>query len=656
MKNPTVFAKGRKHEVVSIGRLAVDLYSNQYGCDLEDASSFAKYLGGSSGNVAFGCARLGLRSAMITRVGNEQMGRFLVKTLADEGCDVSQIKVDPARMTALAILGIKDRQTFPLLFYRDNCADMAFCPEDVDESFIADCMALHITGTHFSKALVRAGSLRALEYAHRHNVRTILDIDYRPVLWGLTTPGDGETRYIPSREVTTRLQEILGHFDLIVGTEAEFEIAGGVAELIPALREVRRRTSATLIVKLGPLGCAIVEGEVPDRIEDAFSVPSPRVEVLNVLGAGDAFLAGFFSGWLRGLDYDICCRRANAAGALVVSRHACAPAMPTKEELDYFLEHVDVLTEPANDSTLNWLHHVTPKRHIWNDVFIFAFDHRSQLYDLACQLGVPETRLRPLKRLLVETVARTERRLGLYGSLGALIDDQYGEDALHAATGRGWWLGRPVEQPGTNPVIFELGSSIGSVLVHWPKEQVVKCLIFYHPDDLPERRLAQESQVRTLCEATNESGHELLLELIPAKGLPSDPDTILRTMTRFYNLGIHPDWWKLPPTSAEQWARIDELIESRDPYSRGVVMLGLNAPIEQLIASFEEAKDSRTCCGFAVGRSIFQDPTRAWLMGEIDDEGLIDRCCDSFEQLIIAWQRIRSRRRPPRGQGPAFPR
>jgi len=642
MKNSTVFASGRNHEVVSIGRLAVDLYANQYGCDLEDVSSFAKYLGGSSGNVAFGCARLGLRSAMITRVGNEQMGRFLVKTLADEGCDVSQIRVDPERMTALAILGIKDRQTFPLLFYRNNCADMAFGPDDVDEAFVADCTALHITGTHFSTPLVRAGSLRALKFAHAHNVRTILDIDYRPVLWGLTTPDDGKTRYIPSPEVTRQLQEILSHFDLIVGTEDEYEIAGGSQDLMTALREVRRCTRATLIVKLGPLGCAVVEGDIPQRIDDAFAVASPRVDVLNVLGAGDAFLAGFLSGWLRGLDYSTCCRRANASGALVVSRHSCAPAMPTEEELRYFLENVETLTEPANDSTLNWLHHVTPKRRAWNDLFIFAFDHRSQLYDLARQVGAAEARLPTLKRLLVESVAQTEARLKLHGSIGALIDDNYGEDALHAATGRGWWLGRPVEQPGTNPVIFELGSSIGTVLEHWPKEQVVKCLIYYHPDDLPDRRLAQESQVRTLCEATNETGHELLLELIPAKGLPLADDTIIRTMTRFYNLGIHPDWWKLPSSSPEQWAQIDALIEARDPYSRGVVMLGLNAPLGDLIASFADAQSSRTCRGFAVGRSIFQSPARKWLNGQIGDDALIQRCCASFEQLILAWQRIRA--------------
>lgn len=293
---------------------------------------------------------------------------------------------------------------------------------------------------------------------------------------------------------------------------------------------------------------------------------------------------------------------------------------------------------------MNWLHHVTPKRRVWNDVFVFAFDHRSQLYDLARQVGASESRLPALKRLLVETVAKTEERLNLHGCVGALIDDIYGEDALHAATGRNWWLGRPVEQPGSNPVIFELGSSIGSVLEHWPKEQVVKCLIYYHPDDYLDRRLAQETQVRTLCEATNESGHELLLELIPAKGFPFQHDTTIRTMTRFYNLGIHPDWWKLPAPTADQWKQIDELIQERDPYSRGVLMLGLNAPIDQLVASFEEAKKSTTCHGFAVGRSIFQDPAREWLTNQINDQTLIQRCCNNFEQLIVAWRQIRAER------------
>lgn len=641
MKNTTAFPADRVRDLVSIGRLAVDLYARQFGARLEDVTSFAKYLGGSSANVAFGTARLGLRSAMLARVGNEQMGRFLLETLEREGCDTSQVKVDPERLTALVLLGIKDRDTFPLIFYRDNCADMAFGPEDVDEDFIAGSRALHITGTHFSTPRVRAGSLRALEFARRHDVRTVLDIDYRPVLWGLTSPGDGETRYLPSDAVSRSLQAILPWFDLIVGTEEEFHIAGGSTDLITALRRVRELSPATLVVKRGALGCAVVNAAIPARIEDAFSVAGARVEVLNVLGAGDAFLSGFLSGWLRGNDYDDCCRRANGCGALVVSRHGCAPAMPTEVELQYFLANCDRIAAPASDAALQRLHRVTPRRKIWDDLCVFAFDHRSQFLDLARESGAPDSALCRLKRLLVEAVAQTEEHLDRAGRIGVLIDDRFGEQALHAATGRGWWVGRPVELPGSNPLVFEAGRSIGSALEHWPQEHVVKCLAFYHPDDDVVNRLEQEAQVRALYDATNASGHELLLEIIPPRHLPQAPDTVVRALKRFYNLGIKPDWWKLAPMSAAQWSAVDALIEARDPWCRGVVMLGLNAPLDELLASFGEARGSRSCRGFAVGRTIFHEPSAAWLSGAIDDAELVSLCRDIFEQLIRAWEGVR---------------
>src|SRR5882724_12837465 len=134
--NTLPFPTGRRFDLACLGRLAVDLYAQQVGARLEDVATFAKYLGGSSANIAFGVARLGLRAAMVSRVGNEQMGRFLVETLQKEGCDTSMVQVDPERLTALAILGLKDRDTFPLLFYRENCADMAIDAQAIDEAFI----------------------------------------------------------------------------------------------------------------------------------------------------------------------------------------------------------------------------------------------------------------------------------------------------------------------------------------------------------------------------------------------------------------------------------------------------------------------------------------------------------------------------------------
>src|SRR5471032_1465899 len=178
--SPLSIPAGRRFDLACLGRLAVDLYAQQVGARLEDVSTFAKYLGGSSANIAFGAARLGLRAAMISRVGDEQMGRFLLETLQREGCDTSMVQVDPERLTALVLLGLKDRDTFPLLFYRENCADMAIDPLQIPEDLIAQCRALLITGTHLSTDAVRAASSAALRLAASHGVVRVLDIDYRP--------------------------------------------------------------------------------------------------------------------------------------------------------------------------------------------------------------------------------------------------------------------------------------------------------------------------------------------------------------------------------------------------------------------------------------------------------------------------------------------
>jgi 5-dehydro-2-deoxygluconokinase len=641
MKNNTRFASGRSFDIVCLGRLAVDFYAQQIGARLEDVASFAKYLGGSSANTAFGCARLGLKAAMASRIGDDAMGRFLVETLAKEGCDVSHVSVDPTRLTGAVVLGIKDRDTFPLIFLRENCADMAVTEDDVAEDFLARSRALLITGTHFSTPHVHRVSSVALERARAHDVRTILDIDYRPVLWGLAARGDGATRFVVSGEVTAHLQALLPSFDLVIGTEEEFAIAGGSTDIISALRAVRRVTGATLIVKRGPLGCAVIDGKIPHTLDEAFNGQGVKVEVLNVLGAGDAFNAGFLSGWLRGEDYDACCRYANACGALVVSRHGCAPAMPTRIELDHFIANAAHIPQPDKDVELTRLHRVTAPRTPRPELFVFAFDHRDPFFELARAAGADERRVPALKSLLVRAVEETEMARGLAGRVGLLCDDRYGPDALNAATGRGLWVGRPVELPGSNPVVFEHGRSIGTTLIGWPIEHVVKCLLPFHPDDDIANRLENEAQARALYDAVQSSGHELLLEIIPPKHLSAAPDVLLRAVKRLYNLGILPEWWKLPPPARDAWPALDALIAERDPHCRGVLLLGLNAPINELARGFADAADSKTCRGFAVGRTIFGEPAKAWLANEIDDGALIAGVRRNFETLIDAWRAAR---------------
>jgi 5-dehydro-2-deoxygluconokinase len=646
-------SEARKLDLICLGRVGVDLYAEQVGARLEDVSSFAKYLGGSPANIAFGAARLGLRSALVSRVGDDPMGRFILETLRREGCDTGALGIDPKRLTALVLLGLKDRHTFPLVFYRENCADMALTARDIKENFIASGRALLVSGTHLSTQGVLKASLKAIEYAQKHALHRILDIDYRPVLWGLTGKAAGEIRYVPDQQVSRRLQELLPRFDLVFGTEEEFRIAGGEEDLTAALKRVRALTGAMLVVKLGARGCLALSGPIPASLHEAPLHRGVEVQVLNVLGAGDAFAAGFLYGWLTGGDIGRCCALANLCGALVVSRHACAPAMPTRAEIDHLLADQGPGGEapaprPDLDECTQRLHRVSAKRKEWGPLYILAFDHRRQLLELARQSGrgldvIP--RLKELFLQAVEQIAAKMKDQDPQGTIGVIVDERFGQDVLNAVTGRGWWIARPVELPGSRPLVFEHGRCIGSQLIRWPREHTVKCLAQFHPDDEPMLRLEQEAQLRALYEATRESGHELLVELVVPK-LPAEaPEALYRAMLRLYNIGVYPEWWKLQPQPREVWSRLDELIDRRDPYCRGVVLLGMNAAAEELTHAFREAAGSGMCRGFAIGRTIFQGPSLAWLSGQIGDQSLVAQVRESFEYLIDAWRDARRAQR-----------
>ncbi|MDU8923315.1 5-dehydro-2-deoxygluconokinase [Pasteurellaceae bacterium LIM206] len=625
-------------DLICLGRVAVDLYAQQIGSRLEDVGSFAKYLGGSSGNVAYGTAVQGVKSSMLARVGDEHMGRFLREELQSVGVDTSHLITDKERLTALVILGIKDQDTFPLIFYRDNCADMAITKDDFTEEYIASAKALAITGTHLSHPNTREAVLTALEYAGRNGVKRLLDIDYRPVLWGLTSLGDGETRFIDSEAVTKSLQEVLHHFDVLVGTEEEFHIAGGSTDTLTALKNVRKVSKATLICKRGSLGCSVFEGELPDDLDGGLNVYGVRVEVLNVLGAGDAFMSGLIRGYINNEGWEQACRYANACGALVVSRHGCSPAMPTKAELDDYLTRAESVPRPDLDERLNHLHRVTTRKVQWDDLCIFAFDHRKQLVDMAKKCGADVKRIPKLKTLLLKAAEQTAEEEGIaHGHAGILADTTFGQNALNAITGKGWWIGRPIEEPSSRPLTLEHGD-LGSQLISWPLEHVVKCLVFYHPSDDTEMKASQDRKLKEIYQACCRTGHELLIEII----LPSDKEQnenyYADIIKHFYTIGIKPDWWKLPGVSANAWQNISAVITENDIYCRGILILGLDAPEETFKDVFRHSANAPLVKGFAVGRTIFGRPSEDWLAGRLTDDELVKAVSEKYRNLIQLWK------------------
>jgi 5-dehydro-2-deoxygluconokinase len=629
---------GRSLDLITVGRSSVDLYGEQVGGRLEDMGSFAKYVGGSPTNTAVGAARLGLRAGLLTRVGNDHFGRFIREELVRCGVDVSGVITDPARLTALAVLGIRDERRFPLLFYRENCADMALCEADVDPAFIGRAGAVLINGTHLSQPGVRAASCKAAELARAGGGRVIFDIDYRPVLWGLTAPDAGENRYVTSPAVTARLQEVAPLCDLIVGTEEEFHILGGSTDTVSSLRAVRALTPAMLVCKRGADGCVAFEGPIGAMLDSGAESPGFDIEVFNILGAGDAFMSGFLRGWLRGLPVETCCRYANACGAIVVSRHGCAPAMPSWRELSTFLQGTwpRRLRESEELEHVHWATTRVPRP---AELLVLAMDHRGPLEALAAELDAPESALEAFKALAIDAVARVA---GGDPRFGLLLDGQFGRQGLERAADHPYWIGRPIEQSGSRPLLFDGAADVGSTLRSWPQNHVVKCLLRYHPDDPPALQQQQERQLRRLYSACRETRHELLLEVIASPYGKIERDTTARVLQRLYDLGIRPDWWKLEPTELpDAWAAIQDTILRRDPLCRGVLVLGLAADAESLAAAFRAAAPYELVRGFAVGRTIFAEPARRWLAGEIGETETVAALAKNLQAVVAAWRRAR---------------
>jgi 5-dehydro-2-deoxygluconokinase len=632
----------RRLDLITLGRAGIDLYGEQVGGRLEDMASFAKYIGGSPTNTAIGAARLGLRTGLLTRVGADHFGRFIREELAREGVDARGVKTDPDRLTALAILGIRDPDTFPLIFYRENCADMALSEADIDPDVIASAGALLVNGTHLSHPGVFGASMKAAQLMKAGGGRVIFDIDYRPVLWGLAAKENGEDRFVASASVTEALQRILPLCDLIVGTEEEVHILGGTTDTLAALRAIRAQTDALLVCKRGSAGCVAFPGSIPDELRDGIVGRGFPIEVFNVLGAGDAFMAGFLRGWLREMPVEKCCELANACGAIVVSRHGCAPAMASWEELRVFLagSWPHRLRESAALEQLHWSSNRHPER---PELTVLAIDHRSQFEDLIADSGAGNAEqvahFKNLALRAVHSVAAGDPRFGV------LLDGRFGARALEAAADLPYWIGRPIEAPGSRPLTFEGSPDVAATLREWPVNHVVKCLVFYHPDDDAELRARQDRQILRLFNACRATRHEFLLEVIASKHGPIDADTVARVIDHIYGLGVFPDWWKLEPVGdPAAWAAIEAAILRHDPLCRGIVLLGLSAPREELLSAIAAAAPFGLVRGFAVGRTIFQEVAAKWLKGALDDAGAVRDLAENLRVLADAWRAARGAR------------
>ena len=325
-------------DLLCMGRSSIDLYSNDVGAPFEQINSFAAYVGGSPTNISVGARRLSLNVALLTAVGADPVGQFILAFLQKEGIATQFIPVKSQHRTSAVVLGIEPPNKFPLVYYRDNCADINLTIDDVLASPIQDCKVFEFAGTNLSKEPSRSATQFAIEKAKRAGAKIVLDVDFRPDQWH------------DVRAFGVQIRAVLPLVDVVIGTEDEINAAMLMdttkmnlthsqvsdtkvdGDSRSAIMQMLRHPLEAVIEKIGAEGAKI---HLPNG--EIIHAPGFPVEVYNILGAGDAFGGGFLYGYVNGWDWYKSARLGNACGAIVVTQHGCANFMPTMDEVLTFV-------------------------------------------------------------------------------------------------------------------------------------------------------------------------------------------------------------------------------------------------------------------------------------------------------------------------------
>jgi 5-dehydro-2-deoxygluconokinase len=329
----------KTYDSLHMGRSSIDLYSNDVGTPFSQISSFAAYVGGSPTNISVGGRRLGLKTALLTAVGDDPVGQFILDFLNEEGVETQFIPTKAENRTSAVVLGIEPPDKFPLVYYRDNCADINLTIDDVLNSPITDCKIFQFAGTNLSKEPSRSATMFAAEQAKKAGAKVVLDVDFRPDQWH------------DVRAFGVQVRAVLSLVDVVIGTEDEINAAmlddpqkmslthSQISDIKVEgdsrsnIQEMLENNLEAVVEKIGAEGAKI---HLPDgEIIEALGFP---VDIYNILGAGDAFGSGFLYGYVNDWGWHKSARLGNACGAIVVTQHGCANFMPTMAEIEEFVK------------------------------------------------------------------------------------------------------------------------------------------------------------------------------------------------------------------------------------------------------------------------------------------------------------------------------
>ena len=649
--NSNLIDNSRPLDLICMGRVAVDLYAEQLHCPLEDVQSFRKYLGGSAGNTAVGSSRLGLKSAMFSCVGTDDMGVYLRKFLKREGVNTSLLRNTPDHLTALVLLGVDPPNRFPLIFYRENCADMQIKKEDINPEIFSQTKALLITGTGISTPAMRDTTLEAVKVAKSCGCAIVLDIDFRPVLWGLTEIGDGETRFVSSAKVTKELQLFLSELDLIVGTEEEIQICAGItskknSETIDScISIIREQSSATIVLKRGKAGCEVF----PLDLSKSISAHSYNIEVLNVLGAGDAFMSGFLRGWLREENLEKCALYGNACGALVVTRHGCSTSSPSFEEMDYFIKYFDEVKDLAHQPIMNQMHLRTelgnPQK---NDLLILDLGNQIQFEKSCLDKGISLDLISEFKEQVHEGFKSVIKSNHNYNQ-AILVDTKYCQNILKNSGNTDYTIGVPIEIPNSLNLELFSDKSLYKHLLERPVSWFVKVICYYNLRMSSKGKNELLVKLRKLNDICISLKRKLMIELKIQDSFGENNSSVIldnqkshdyplsHAISELYRAGIHPFWWAIKtPNNEKDWDEITKKLDEFDPFV-GVIIMDDEASLINFKSSLSIANSSSYNCGFAIGSSIFWKTWEKFIHEEINKSEIAELVSSNYQSLLNLW-------------------
>lgn len=578
-------------DIICVGNAAVYLYSEQNGTPLDRASTFAKHVGGSAPTTAIGCSRLGLKSALLTSVGDDPMGKFFIDHLATERVNTSLIQVSPQKQTALSL----KTHRMQTLSYGEEAACLS-----LDDKSQISAKAVLFTAELFSDPATATMAKDLIRYVHDQGMEVILSLD--------------------SQSSCKSLESVYSLCSLIIGTEAGIQAATEKTDSSTAIQCIQGLSSAKIVKIQESGGCTLYQkGEK--------ALEAPLNDTKEVSDSYEAFISGFLSAKLQGEENSICCKWANHCQVISSAHQSTPPTLPYKSALQLALEE----PQRINEGRLIKLHQtLTRDDEDTRPLCLIAFDHRQQMQAYSND----SQHIQHFKGLLYDAFSRAREKTSDC-QLGIIVDDQFGAQVQARAMQDGVFCASSIEETNSFPIRFLKGQEASHILRHWPKNRAVKALIRISPQHTGEMEELQWERLLHLNQACIDWGQKLLIEMVVPASVPDAHTWVHQAIQRACSEGVQPTWWKLPPyPEIEMWRGIQDTIRRRTPHCKGILVIGQGEAWTSLANKLPNLSQVEMIRGFAIGRSIWRQAAESWFNKRMEDEAVVQQVAERYEHLI----------------------